>query len=63
MKTENKIFFQELGKSQIENLVKEVKETMATDMPLINNKTAFTLVDLWNLERNRKKRIVRRPFA
>lgn len=63
MKTDNRTFFQSLGKTQLDNLVKEVKETMATNMPAVNHKTAFSVVDLWNLERNRKNRIIRRHFA
>jgi hypothetical protein len=63
MKTQNTTFFQTLGKTQLENLVKEVKETVATNAPQVNQKTAFGLVDLWNLERNRKNRMVRRHFA
>lgn len=63
MKTENRTFFQTLGKTQIENLVKEVKETIATDAPALNQKTAFGVVDLWNLERTRRTRMVRRHLA
>ena len=63
MKTQNTTFFQNLGKAQLENLVKEVKETVATDAPLVNQKTAFGVVDLWNLERARRNRMVRRHFA
>lgn len=63
MKTDNRNFFQSLGKIRLDNLVKEVKETMATNMPAVNHKTAFGVVDLWNLERNRKNRFVRRHFA
>lgn len=63
MKTQNTSFFQNLGKTQLENLVKEVKETVATGIPAINHKTAFGVVDLWNLERTRRNRIVRRHLA
>ena len=63
MKTQNTTFFQTLGKIQLENLVKEVKETVATGMPVINHKTVFGAVDLWNLERTRRNRIVRRHLA
>lgn len=63
MKTQNTIFFQALGQTQMNNLVKEVKETVATGMPYIQQKTAFGLVDLWNLERSRKNRVVRRHLA
>jgi hypothetical protein len=63
MKTENRTFFQALGKTQMENLVKEVKETIAVDAPTMNHKTAFGLADLWNLERNRRTRITRKHLA
>ena len=63
MKTQNTTFFQTLGKIQLENLVKEVKETVATGTTAINHKNAFGVVDLWKLERNRSNRMVRRHLA
>jgi protein-arginine kinase len=63
MKTQNNSFFQNLGKEQLDNLVKEVKETVATGIPNMQQKTAFGVVDLWNLERSRKTRMVRRHLA
>lgn len=60
---QNTTFFQTLGTIQLNNLVKEVKETVAVGMPVINQKTAFGVVDLWNLERIRRTRIVRRHLA
>ncbi len=51
MKTENRTFFQTLGKTQLENLVKEVKETIAVDAPALHHKNIFCAADLWNLER------------
>ena len=60
---QNTTFFQTLGTIQLNNLVKEVKETVAVGMPVINQKTAFGVVDLWNLERTRRTRIVRRHLA
>jgi len=59
MKTQNTNFFQQLGQDHLSNLVKEVKETIATGIH-INNKNAFGAVDYWNMQRNRKTRIVRR---
>ena len=44
MKTENRTFFQTLGKTQLENLVKEVKETIAVDAPSVNYKTTFLVI-------------------
>ncbi len=63
MKTQNNTFFQTLGTTQLNNLVKEVKETVATNIPTVNHKTAFGVADLWNLERSRRTRIVRRHLA
>jgi len=63
MKTQNTTFFQTLGQSHLENLVKEVKETVAAGMPVINHKTTFGTADLWNLERTRRNRMVRRHLA
>lgn len=63
MKTQNTNFFQSLGKVQLDNLVKEVKETVAVNVAQVNQKNAFGVVDLWNLERSRKTRVARRHFA
>ncbi len=63
MKTQNTNFFQALDQEQLNNLVKEVKETVATNVPQVNQKTAFSVVDLWNLERSRRSRMVRRHLA
>lgn len=63
MKTQNTTFFQTLGKTQLDNLVKEVKETVAVNMPAINHKATFGVVDLWNLERSRRNRMVRRHLV
>ena len=63
MKTQNTNFFQALGQTQLENLVKEVKETVAVNVAQVNQKNAFGVVDLWNLERTRRTRIARRHFA
>ena len=63
MKTQNTNFYQALGQTQLNNLVQEVKETVATGIPAIHNKTAFGVVDLWNLERTRRNRMVRRHLA
>jgi hypothetical protein len=63
MKTQNNFFFQSLGENQLNNLVKEVKETVATNVAQVNPKSNFGMVDLWNLERSRRTRIVRRHLA
>ena len=63
MKTQNTNFFQALSTEQLNNLVKEVKETVAHNVPQVSQKTAFGVVDLWNLERSRRSRMVRRHLA
>ena len=41
--------------SVLRQLVKQVKETVATDVDLAKtNKGAFGVVDLWNIRRNRR---------
>ncbi len=62
MKTQNTNFFQQLGQEQLKNLVKEVKETVATGIQQ-NNKNVFSAVDYWNMQRNRRNRIVRRHLV
>lgn len=59
MKTQNANFFKSLGKVQLNNLVKEVKETVAV-APVINNKTAFGIVNLWNMGGSRRTSFGRR---
>lgn len=63
MKTQDNNFFQVLGQTQLENLVKEVKETVANNVNGINNKPSFGVVDLWNIERAKRNRVVRKHFA
>jgi hypothetical protein len=60
MKTQNTTFFQALGKTQLSNLVKEVKETVAITVPAIHNKTAFSIVHLWGMNGSRRSRFGRR---
>ncbi len=62
MKTQSTQIFQNLDKKQMNSLVKEVNETLAT-VPVINQKNAFGVVDLWNLERSRRNRAVRRHLS
>jgi hypothetical protein len=63
MKTQNTNFLQALGKAELVNLVAEVKETVAVNIPVIRQKAVFGAVDLWNLERTRRARSARRHFA
>ena len=63
MKTQNTNFLQQLGQEQLNNLVKEVKETVATTMSLQNNKNVFGAVDYYKIQRSRRNRIVRRHLV
>ncbi|GAC1439762.1 MAG: hypothetical protein NVSMB63_05350 [Sediminibacterium sp.] len=63
MKTQNTTFFQALDAEQLDNLVKEVKETIAADISRINDKPVFSAADLWNLQRMRRIRITRRHLV
>ena len=63
MKTQNTNFLTALNNKEITNLVQEVKETIATQAPTINPTAAFTAADLWNLERNRRNRVIRRHLV
>ena len=63
MKTQNTSFLQQLGQEHLNNLVKEVKETLATNSHLQNSKTVFGAVDYYKLQRSRRNRIVRRHLV
>lgn len=63
MKTQNTNFLTALEKNDICNLVKEVKETIATDVHTAGHNTIFTAADYWNLQRSRKVRTGRRYLA
>lgn len=62
MNTQNTNFFKQLGQEQLNNLTKEVKETVALGIN-INNKNVFGAVDYWKMQRNRRTRIVRRHLV
>ena len=48
-----------LSNKQLENLTVETKETIAFDLVGINTHI-FTSVDLWNIQRNARRRTQRR---
>ena len=53
MKKQTTNGFTEMSKSTLENLVKEVPETLARVVNHSSQKT-FTIVDLWNIQRHRR---------
>jgi hypothetical protein len=59
MRTDNNNLFASISNDQMNQLVKEVKETIATDANLENAKT-FSAADLWKIQKNRRTRIQRR---
>lgn len=61
MKTQNTNLLIQLNKTELTNLTQEVKETVATEN-LVIAKT-FSSADLWNIQRTRRSRVIRRHFA
>ena len=61
MKTQNTNILVQLNKIELSTLTQEVKETVATEN-LIITKT-FISADLWNIQRTRRSRVIRRHFA
>jgi len=63
MKTQNQNMLMELGENQIQQLTKQVKETVAIDFEMNTSKSNFSSADLWNIQRMRRVRSGRRTFA
>ena len=61
MKKKSNSLFANLSNSQIENLTREVKETIAFEPGAAVSKT-FTTADLWNIQRQARTRVQRRFF-
>ena len=62
MRTENTNLFASISNDHINQLVKEVKETVATDAHQDNGKNTFSAADLWRIQKNRRMRVQRRAF-
>lgn len=60
MKTQNTNLLESVSVEVLNQLTSEVKETVASDLMHPVKKTAFGPADLWNLERSRRTRIIRR---
>jgi hypothetical protein len=52
----------QLDKTEINQLVKEVKETLAADVINKNNNKSFGTTDLWNIQRLKKRYLRRSTF-
>jgi len=55
--------FAELNASALENLTREVKESVAVTTHEENTKQVFTAANLWNIHNRRRVRETRRAFA
>jgi hypothetical protein len=60
MKTNQVPSYVSVDNESLKTLITEVKETIATDVD-ITGKTSLKLIDLWNIERNKKS--ASRTFA
>jgi len=61
MKKTSNSLFANLSNGQVENLTREVKETIAFELGISVTKT-FTNTDLWNIQRQARARVQRRFF-
>jgi len=62
MRTEFISLFAELNAKELENLTKEVPETITVHTHAENAKPLFTAANLWNIHNMRKERVSRRMF-
>ena len=59
MKTQTTNLFSQLSNTEMENLMAEVKETLATGYTQKKNKV-FSAAELWNIQRQRRSFVQRR---
>ncbi len=62
MKSQSTNLFNQISKTQVENLTMEVKETLAVGYNQ-NQSKSFSAAELWNIQRQRKSINQRRRFA
>lgn len=60
MRTQLTSLFATLNTTEFENLTREIKETVATDIQVRNVKPVFTAANLWNIHNMRRERTARR---
>lgn len=60
MRTDNNNLFATISNDQMNELVKEVKETVASDAQVNGGKSVFSAADLWRIQNNRRMRVQRR---
>jgi hypothetical protein len=49
--------FNPMSKSDLKGLLKETKETVATDVKVDGNQRSFGVVDLWNVQKRQRTSI------
>ena len=62
MRTEFINLFAEINATELENLTREIKETVATEIHVENAKPVFTAADLWNIHNMKRTRVSRRNY-
>jgi hypothetical protein len=62
MRTEFINLFAEINATELENLTREIKETVAIEMHVENEKPVFTAADLWNIHNMKRTRATRRNY-
>jgi hypothetical protein len=60
MRTDNTTLFAEISNDHINQMVKEVKETVASEHQQENGRNIFSTADLWRIQKNRRMRVQRR---
>jgi len=59
MKKNSNVLFAQINKESVDQLTNIVKETIATGISKVTNRT-FSAADLWNIQRQKKSFIQRR---
>ena len=60
MRTDHTPLFAEISNDHINQMVKEVKETVATEHNQENSRNIFSAAELWRIQKNRRMRVQRR---
>jgi hypothetical protein len=60
MKTNNNNPLIQMEKEELQELCKQVKESVASDAEIKNIRQQFGLADLWNIQRSTRYRVQRR---
>jgi hypothetical protein len=63
MKNDTMGMLNPVNKNDLKDLLKETKETLATDVKIDGNQRSFGVVDLWNVQKRQRTSIsMRRSF-